>query len=735
MRTFKKFIVFIVLFICFLSLCFEGRIVKAFDYTDLGFDSLEELYEALGVSYLLEEKEEPNENISYVINNCEPFIEKYHIEDLNFPISVGFQFRVLPGSFVEMNSEEDRAQHTEYLEELYKTENEEHFNKINLTSYYKTYISKYGPFITFYYESYSNFLETDYQIVENFRDESLACIYIDFSYASNTSSTTTRDNASDYDFDDAKADVGIPENNEYTGDGIKIGIIDEGVTSSLSNLQNTDYEIMPGTTIQSDHCFIVSSILGGDYGIAQDASLYFVSYNQVQDFAYCVDWLTSKNVNIINSSWGYFNNGTYTLSSAYADYVSKSRNVVFVVSSGNEYEGVLKTISPATGINVISVGSMAKSKMIWDQSCYGVANNVRINLNPTLVAPGVKIKNIPNVISQDGFTGTSYAAPFVTGIVALLMEEFPNLKYHPEQVMSLLTTSCAFVNGQTSLYDEIAGFGLVNYSNARNYYNSYHNYTVPSICTLSTCVGQKTFTLDYGCSIIANTCILFNSQDVTLYGMPASLDYTNIIMTIVNNTTNTTVALGSVRSNFSYIEYTNNTNQGLNPTTSFTIYIYTILDKTRTDIEVCSLSYRKMNTNTISIDAEDYLDIETMIGNDYYYLGYSYTDIATIGYYYDSYLVGRINYDFNNYNVLSCTISIENSYFMDDNSCYIYDDLYNYFGEYFVVDNCIEITFSPNEYGYGHIYLVPLEQEDFLETLEFTLDDINLSITYLVWGI
>ena len=31
--------------------------------------------------------------------------------------------------------------------------------------------------------------------------------------------------------------------------------------------------------------------------------------------------------------------------------------------------------------------------------------------------------------------------------------------------------------------------------------------------------------------------------------------------------------------------------------------------------------------------------------------------------------------------------------------------------------------------------LVPLEQEDFLETLEFTLDDINLSITYWVWGI
>ena len=306
MRTFKKFIVFVVLFICFLSFSFEGRIVKAFDYTDLGFDSLEELCEALGVSYLLEEKEEPNENISYVINNCEPFIEKYHIEDLNFPISVGFKFRNIPGTFVEINSEEERIQHNQYLNELYKTENEEHFNKINLTSYYKTYTSQGGPFIIYYYESYSNFLETDYQIVENFRDESLACIYIDFSYASNTSSTTTKDDASDYDFDDAKEDVIALENSDYIENEEEKTLYELETLDSISSLQNTDYTIAIEETKDTDCFLTISKSVENDN--EDELSFNFDSSEELLSFKNNDYYVSKNDKKTFNPSFGFINN-------------------------------------------------------------------------------------------------------------------------------------------------------------------------------------------------------------------------------------------------------------------------------------------------------------------------------------------------------------------------------------------------------------------------------------------
>lgn len=60
-------------------------------------------------------------------------------------------------------------------------------------------------------------------------------------------------------------------------------------------------------------------------------------------------------------------------------------------------------------------------------------------------------------------TGTSYAAPMVMGVIALLMEEFPILKETPDLGLTALLTGARMVPGQSALFEGTCGAGLIDY--------------------------------------------------------------------------------------------------------------------------------------------------------------------------------------------------------------------------------------------------------------------------------
>ena len=87
-------------------------------------------------------------------------------------------------------------------------------------------------------------------------------------------------------------------------------------------------------------------------------------------------------------------------------------------------------------------------------------------IKPDLVAPGVFV-NTTSVHNRYNLTsGTSFAAPHVSGAVAILLQKNPNLK--PEQIRSIISTSTDPVS---DMYDnpfpqEISGAGRLNVTKA-----------------------------------------------------------------------------------------------------------------------------------------------------------------------------------------------------------------------------------------------------------------------------
>ncbi len=145
------------------------------------------------------------------------------------------------------------------------------------------------------------------------------------------------------------------------------------------------------------------------------------------------------------------------------------------------------------GFNTFAVGSVDANKKVAFNSSYSVQPSLEgVVMKPTLVAPGVNII-IPNTRNsivtefvnengtieqdfEDSVSGTSFAAPMVTGVIALLLEEIPALMNNPETIMSALIGGATILPEQTSLWDQYAGAGLLNYKVSRGLcFNGQHD--------------------------------------------------------------------------------------------------------------------------------------------------------------------------------------------------------------------------------------------------------------------
>lgn len=281
----------------------------------------------------------------------------------------------------------------------------------------------------------------------------------------------------------------IVNNSTYTGEGVRIGVYEaDGVCdTSHTNLVNksiTKRGLLPPV---DDHATEVTSVIAL---IAPDADFYAIG-GSVLSISSDLDWFIEQNCDVINCSFGYYNNTLtfknwkwvytdgdkqyrYDIDGIY-DYYIKAHNIVICVSSGNlsvdettsQYNPNNKITSPGYAYNAVTVGGVTNEGLpYWKQCNYASYVSSSPQSKPNISAP--YYVNIPNI---GNCQGTSYASPIVAGCIALLEEANPTCKAQPHRVMSILTANAIktynyaatqdMTNGN---FDKYVGAGIVNLS-------------------------------------------------------------------------------------------------------------------------------------------------------------------------------------------------------------------------------------------------------------------------------
>lgn len=265
-------------------------------------------------------------------------------------------------------------------------------------------------------------------------------------------------------FNDVIGISNIHSNIGLSGDGVKVGIIENSNFVRVTNLPASRCFYL-GNVSTADHSTNTALIISGDEGVAPGTNLYSINIDanhldtypdswgdnaSMRRYFKCVEDLISEDVDIINSSFGWETTSGYGLVDKWVDYIVENTNTIFIASAGNnklnkeENKKNPIILSPGKGCNVITVGgcdnkgtSIITDDIMKDFS-YDDSTGVE---KPDIVAHCNVSGGYPN-LTYGG--GTSSSAPVVSGTVALMLELRPSLAAYPEAIKAILMASCHY---------------------------------------------------------------------------------------------------------------------------------------------------------------------------------------------------------------------------------------------------------------------------------------------------
>lgn len=263
----------------------------------------------------------------------------------------------------------------------------------------------------------------------------------------------------------ADADIDAPEAWETTtGDGsVIIAVIDSGIDYEhpelVENIWSNEGEIL-GNDIDDDNNGYVDDIRGYDFfnddsdpaddeghgthvagtiaakgnntlgvtGVVWNAQLMAIKFLDTNGEGYtsgaiaAIQYATAMGARVINNSWG---GGEYSQALFDAIQASSQTGVLFVAAAGNESSNNNNVPYYPSGYdidNIISVAASNRYDQLAELSNYG-------NKSVDLAAPGQGIVSTTRLGDYATMSGTSMAAPHVSGVAALVWSVDPDLDY------------------------------------------------------------------------------------------------------------------------------------------------------------------------------------------------------------------------------------------------------------------------------------------------------------------
>ena len=297
----------------------------------------------------------------------------------------------------------------------------------------------------------------------------------------------------------------------FTGKGVRIGFLDSGIQRNHPALKdrvvaNLNY-VGPGNNLSVDdvdgHGTAIAQTAAGrpfgtwPGGIAQDAEL--VSARIISDKPPADDGtgggneisgplglarvhqdLITRNVKVMNNSWGglYWNNlgVTEQITAEYRPFINNHGGLVVFASGNSSFANPSDTaaLPSKAGLNGttpgadlergwLTVGALAEGSTTQLAS---YSNACGVAMRYCLVAPGTVVvtgtNDTPGAPTYYRYSGTSLAAPLVSGAAALVWEAFP---YFNNDLVRQTLLGTATDLGAPGV-DPVFGYGLLNVGKA-----------------------------------------------------------------------------------------------------------------------------------------------------------------------------------------------------------------------------------------------------------------------------
>ncbi|MGV9203354.1 MAG: S8 family serine peptidase [Promethearchaeia archaeon] len=282
----------------------------------------------------------------------------------------------------------------------------------------------------------------------------------------------------------------------FSGKGIKIGIIDDGIDNDLESIRGTvsqwvqlnkqeEKNLKKSKRTRSNqfsHGSLLTNLLVNQYlteddvllGICPEAEIYDVDISNkegeffISDILRAFDLLLQKKIDLdiilIPFSSSTPSDGKDVLSKA-CNRLTKEKFII-VCPSGN-YRNNRKIIgTPAAATHVITVGALKKSGYVAEFTPKQKEINGRIK--PEFFFPGESIQIPLSQHNRVNTTGTSTSAAIAVGIIALLKEFNPKLD--SDLIKGIFNKASQRCISRRGLEENIRTFSLVDLFKVLNLY-------------------------------------------------------------------------------------------------------------------------------------------------------------------------------------------------------------------------------------------------------------------------